>query len=330
MEIVVHHWDADGISSAAILMRERGRMPAFTPPVGEFRFDARIESGVYSSKLTYFVDLNMPADVVELAERGLLKKAVFIDHHVQNPISHHRIVYHNPTTMGKAYPSASFVVSELFNHSSYLTVLGAAGDVGERIFDREQFGSFADKAEKILEECGISREEILKASSLIDSNYVTLDRYGVEEAVFFLLSASFDDVLEREDWKEKAREVIEDVEKALKSAKIRNGVAFVSFYSPNAIISKVARKVVWEGKADVCIAVNRGFRGKYQLYVRLRRGNERMKDLIERLRAEGINAGGKAEVAGSVFESSEEKLGKALNIVSEFLEESGYDAEVIA
>ncbi len=324
MEIVVHHWDADGISSAAILMRERGRMPVFTPPIGEFRFDPRVESGVYSSKLTYFVDLNMPSDVLGLVERGLLKKAVFIDHHIQDPISHEKIVYHNPLERGEVYPSASFVVSELFNHTSYLTVLGAAGDVGERLFEIE---GFAEKAEKILESEGISRKDLLRAVKLIDSNYITLDRYGVEEAVFFLHTAEFDDVLGREEWIEKAEEVEQDVEKAVSSAKISGDVTFAFFYSPNAVISKVARELVWRRGAKVCVAVNRGFNGKYQLYVRLSRGDERMKELARRLKALGINAGGKAEVVGSVFEADEEKLKKALSEVLDVLRSMGYEAD---
>ncbi len=322
MEIVVHHWDADGVSSAAILMRERGRMPVFTPPVGEFKFDPRIESGVYSSKLAYFVDLNMPGDVFRLAERGLLRKAYFIDHHIQEPISHDRIIYHNPLSRGEVYPSASFVVSELFNHSSYLTVLGAVGDVGERLFEMERFGELA---EKILEEEGVGVEEVLEAVRLVDSNYITLDRYGVEEAALFLSEAELDDVLERVEWIEKAKEVKEDIERAVNSARVNGGVAFVCFYSPNAIISKVARELVWSGKASVCVAVNRGFNGKYQLYVRLNRGDKRCRELIESLRKLGINAGGKEEVVGSVFEADEERLERALEEVRRIF---GFEVEL--
>jgi len=317
MEIVVHHWDTDGISSAAIIMRERGRMPVFTPPIGEFRFDPRIESGVYSSKLAYFVDLNMPGDVFSLAERGLLKKAYFIDHHIQEPISHGNIVYHNPLSRGEIYPSASFVVSELFNHSSYLTVLGAVGDVGVKLFEMERFGELA---EKIAEEEGAGKEDLVKAVRLIDSNYITLDRYGVEEAVFFLSRAGLDEVLEREEWLEKEREVREDINRAVSSARMKDGVAFVSFYSSNAIISKVARELVWNRGAKMCIAVNRGFNGKYQLYVRLGKGDERCRKLIESLRRLGINAGGKDEVVGSVFEADEKKLEEALSEVKRLFE----------
>ncbi len=300
MEIVVHHWDADGISSATIIMKEKGRLPAFTPPLGEFRFDPRVESGIYSSNLVYFVDLNMPKEVVDLANRGLIDKAIFIDHHIQEPIKHEKIIYHN-----KQYPSASFLVSELFNHESYLTVLGGVGDLGKSLFELEGFG---EKAEKILESEGIKKEEILKAALLLDSNYITMDRYGVEEAVFYLLNAEIDDILSREEWLDKLREIENEISKIVNSAKIKDNIAEVEFYSPNAIISKVVRELVWNRKAKACIAVNRGFNGKYQVYLRLLKGSEEVIKLIDRLRNLGINAGGKPEVVGCVFEADEFKL----------------------
>ncbi len=310
MEIVVHHWDADGISSAAIVMKEKGRLPAFTPPIGEFKFDPRIESGVYSSKLSYFIDLNMPEAVVDLANRGIISKAIFIDHHIQKPIKHEKIEYYN-----KPYPSASFLVSELFNHESYLTVLGGVGDLGEKLFEVEDFG---ERAERILDTEGISKKEIIKAVKLVDCNHLTLDRYGVEEAVFYLLNAEIDDILSRDEWIEKLRDIESEVSRIVKSAKIERGIARVEFYSPNSIISRVARELVWNKGAKACLAINRGFNGKYQVYLRISKGNEKMKNLIEKLRHIGVNAGGKAEVLGSVFEG-EDKLKLVLEEIEKFL-----------
>ncbi len=322
MKVIVHHWDADGISSAAILMREIGKMPVFSPPVGEFKFDARIESGVSSSELAYFVDLNMPEEVLKLADSNLLKRAVFIDHHIQKPIVHEKIVYHNPLSRGVAYPSASFVVSEMFDHSSYLTLLGGLGDVGESLFEMEDFG---ERAEKIMESEGLEKRDLIEAVRLVDSNYMCVDRYGVEEAALFLRKAGIDDVLEREDWIEKAREVEEDISRAVSEAKIKNGVAFVSFFSSNAIISRVVREIVWKREAKLCVAVNKGFNGKYQIYLRVGEGNENVKKLIERLRSAGINAGGKAEVLGCVFNADESAMKKAMEIIKDGVREMGFD-----
>ena len=54
-----------------------------------------------------------------------------------------------------------------------------------------------------------------------------------------------------------------------------------------------------------------------------------MKELAERLKALGINAGGKAEVVGSVFEADEEKLKKALSEVLDVLRSMGYEADML-
>ncbi|RUM33265.1 MAG: DHH family protein [Archaeoglobus sp.] len=319
--VVVHHWDADGISSAAIILREKGRMPLLTPPVGEFRFDERIKNNI-NSELVYFVDLNMPEEVVKLANSGLFAKAVFIDHHIQNPIVHRNIIYHNPSVSRVEYPSASFVASEVFDHTSYLTIIGAVGDLGKKIFEIENFG---ERVEKIMEAEGLKKGELFEAVKLIDSNYLSMDRYGVEEAAFFLSKADIDDILEREDWIRKAEKIEKEIKDAVNSAIFRGEVAFVSFNSSNAIVSKVARELVWNKKAGACIAVNKGFNGKYQLYVRLNKKNWRMKTLIEKLKSAGIKTGGKAEVLGSVFDANDELLNEALRIVREELAKMGFE-----
>ncbi|WP_297065430.1 DHH family phosphoesterase [Thermococcus sp.] len=309
MNLIIHHWDTDGITSAALLVKalELDGFTNMTAPIGEFRFDERIWNAIEKADRLYVLDFNVPNEV-----EGVRIPTLFIDHHNQGRIKNPLVEQVNPSLEGKYYPSCSLVVSEHFGIWNAWSALGVVGDIGEKAFE-------LDVVNGSLKKEGLSQEEALRLVELMDSNYIAMDRSAVEEAVRVLLENDVRDLLEYEPWVKRAEAIRRAIEKALSSAEERNGFAFVEFESPFNIISKVARKLVWELNYRGAIVVNENFHGKAQIYFRISPEEaERinMNEVIARLKALGTNSGGKREVIGCVCER--DKINDALRIIEEY------------
>lgn len=297
---VVHHWDTDGIASAAKLRKifDPGAFENVSPPIGDFSFDERIEDVMRSTEDLFVVDLNLP-HLVEDIER----RVTFIDHHVQKSIRNAKVVQINPLVEGAsadAYPSATTVISHRYDSWDILSLLGAVGDVGDKAFDIEPL-------RKVLESQDLTREQIKELVQLIDSNYISMDQKGVEEAVVILYEEDPKDLLDNEEWKNKVRSIEDTMEKALHRIEEFYGFAYIDFSSPYNVISKLARKATWEMGYPGSLVVNRDFNGKAQTYLRVNDSVSEEMDipaLIEEMRSLGVNAGGKKVVMGSFYDPS--------------------------
>ncbi|NJE54455.1 DHH family phosphoesterase [Thermococcus sp. 21S9] len=310
MNLIVHHWDTDGITSTALLVKALNLddFTNMTSEIGEFRFDERIWGAIERAERLYVLDFNVPGEVERVKVPTL-----FIDHHSQPRIENPLVEQVNPSLEGSYYPSCSLVVSERFNLFNAWTALGAIGDIGERAFGLEW-------VKRLLEGEGLSKEESLRLVELMDSNYIAMDREGVEEAVKVLLSNPLKELLDYEPWVRKAEAIRESIEEAISGVEERNGFAFVRFESSYNIISKVARKLVWEMNYSGAVVINRNFHGKAQLYFRISPETVEkidMKALIERVKKTGANAGGKREVLGCVCERG--KVDEVLKLIEEQL-----------
>ena len=310
MNLIVHHWDTDGITSTALLVKALNLddFTNMTSEIGEFLFDERIWRAIERAERLYVLDFNVPGEVERVKVPTL-----FIDHHSQPRIKNPLVEQVNPSLEGSYYPSCSLVVSERFNLFNAWTALGAIGDIGERAFE---FGW----VKRLLEREGLSREEALRLVELVDSNYIAMDRESVEEAVKVLLNNPLKELLDHEPWVKKAEAIRESIEKAISRVEERSGFAFVRFESPYNIISKVARRLVWEMNYRGAVVINRNFHGKAQLYFRISPETAEkidMKALIERVKKTGANAGGKREVLGCVCERG--KVDEVLKLIEEQL-----------
>ncbi|ASJ01296.1 DHH family phosphoesterase [Thermococcus gorgonarius] len=310
MHLIVHHWDTDGITSAALLVRALGleEFTNITAPIGEFRFDERIWNAIARAETLYVLDFNVPNEVEKVKI-----PTIFIDHHTQPRIKNPLVEQVNPSLEGNYYPSNSLVVSEYFGIWNAWSALGVVGDIGEKAFELETVNELLRKA-------SLSRAEALRLVELIDSNYIAMEREAVEGAVTVLLESEIKDLLEYEPWIKKADAIKEAIDGALSSVEEKNGFAFVEFESPFNIISKVARKLVWEMGYRGAVVVNRNFHGKAQVYFRISPEEAERRDMgkvITRLRELGTNAGGKREVLGCVCER--DKIEDALAIIEEYL-----------
>ena len=305
--LIIHHWDTDGITSAALLIRTLNleEFRNLTPPIGEFRFDERIKRAIEEAEKIYVLDLSLPHEV-----EAIEKEIMFIDHHIQPRIKNPRVKQINPALEGGEALSASFVVSQYFNIWNAWSALGVIGDIGEKAFK-------IPKVEELLEMDGITKEEALRLVSLIDSNYVTMDRESVEKALRVVLENPIKGLLAYEPWLKKAEAIEEAVQDAISKAEVRNGIAFITFKSPFNIISKVARKAVWEIGYEGAAVVNEDFHGKGQIYFRVSSKMAEkinMAQIIAELKGKGFNAGGKREVLGCICEKN--RIGEALDIIN--------------
>ncbi|WP_461863374.1 DHH family phosphoesterase [Thermococcus sp.] len=308
--LLIHHWDTDGIASAALVAKALG-LEDFTnlsPPIGEFRFDGRIRKAIEKANKIYVLDLNLPHEV-----ENLEKEVIFIDHHIQPRIRNPKVRQINPALEGNDAPSASFVVSSYFSLWNAWSALGAIGDIGDRAFEIPKVGEFLKKE-------GLTEKEALRLVQLIDSNYIVMERESVEKAVEILLSSTLRELLEYEPWIENAEAIEKAIQDAFSNVELKGNFAFIEFTSPFNIISKIARKAVWEAGYEGAIVVNRDFHGKGQIYFRISSNlKERinMGDIISALKSRGFNAGGKSEVLGCVCER--DRIGEALEIINAHL-----------
>ncbi len=311
MKLVVHHWDADGICSAAIAATSFDKSGIswknLTPPVGRFELDGRIMEQMSRAGELYFLDLNM-IDAV----RAIEKPVIFIDHHNQEKVVKAGFEHVNPVLDGNQVPSASWVASDYFSTWNHLSAIGAAGDVGEKLFSTE----FGRTAEKILLNHGLTRHDALKVANLMDTNHIMMDRKGVEKSVRFAAFAEPVELLKREEWLKNSIKIEEEIEDVLSGLRITTGMAWIEFSSDFNIISKVARKLVWDQGFNA-VAVNRDFNGMAQLYVRFRNPSPLIARLIFEFKAKGFNAGGKDDVMGAVCQKN--RVDEAIRIVEEVL-----------
>jgi len=316
---VIHHWDTDGICSAAKLIdiHEPENYGNITPPIGEFSFDDRIRDALKMDDEIFIVDLNLPGVAEELE-----REVTFIDHHHQPRIANRLVTQINPLLSGGSpedYPSATAVISEFFGSWDLLSVLGAVGDVGKMALEN-------GRIRMALEGSPLDMEQVSRLVELIDSNYISMDRLGVESAVSAVLEEDPLELLENREWNDKLEKVKNSVEEALSSITELNGFAYIEMRTGLNIISKVARKATWELGYPGAIVVNRDFNGKAQTYFRIRDNLEESMDLpslIEKLRSIGVNAGGKKVVVGSVYEK--ERMDEVLSLIKDT---AGIDREI--
>jgi hypothetical protein len=159
----------------------------------------------------------------------------------------------------------------------------------------------------------LNKQQATELVRLIDSNYIVMDREGVERAVSLLLQNSLEELLEHRGWRRNLERIEREVEGIVSLWDGRE----IFFSSDMNVISIVAKRIAWEEKRDV-LAVNSDFSGKAQVYLRRAEGSKLdVEGLISMLKREGFNVGGKPEVLGVICKR--EELERVLEIVRRFL-----------
>ncbi len=300
--LIIHHWDTDGICSAALIVRYmkvqgyKGEVFNFVPEIGKYHLkDVEIEKFKGDEyDLIVITDLALPKiDVLNL-NKATDADVIMFDHHETMPIE--GIEQINPMVDGRNlsdFPSAGWVVNDYFGKPQ--EILAAIGAVGDKEDLAEPFVS------KILKENNLNMRLARSIVSLIDSNFMMNKRASVREAVLAIEKMNdIGKVLENEEWKENLKilqsEIREEMEDG--SMKILDKVIVKELKSSLRIIPKVTRKLSKKYPKKIVIVINRNDERIDNVYFRRREMNVDLGSVVELARSKGYNAGGKQEVAG--------------------------------
>jgi hypothetical protein len=296
--IIIHHWDADGICSARLLMDklEGFEVANRTPRIGKYSLTQEEVEAYSGYDRVIVVDMSLPESIIlRLAKEA---EVTIFDHHIQPLIP--SVAHHNPISRGSTseeYPSASWVVNEFYgNDVNLYSLLGVVGDREYRIKDNPRFWNI------ITEYCddnGLMFDDLLNMCHLLDTNSKIGDKVAVEEAPRQILDHGGPEyILGNPDWTRNLVMLEEEVEKHLQGPFEEVEGAVVKWIDTDYnIISTIARKFSWEMGREV-IVVNTGFfDDEDQVYARSRHMD--MGVLIERGKSLGFEAGGKGDVLGS-------------------------------
>ena len=306
--LIIHHWDTDGICSAAILLDSSGEeMDTQITKIGNYYLTleeiAEISDKDYNHIIV--VDMAIPEDNILRLKKESQAEIQIFDHHLQDNIK--GVKHYNPVSLGEPIekcPSASWILGEYFNRETdLLACLGAVGDNGPRLKSNQYVFS---KIERFLAESSLSFDDLLTMVELIDSNYIVGKPEMVLNAVRVIKEnqTTPETILEHKAWHRN----LNDIEKELAyqgSMPIvsSHGIAIQEIHSQYNIISAVTRQLAWhKDDSVVSIVINDGyFDTDCQVYIRAVSPKINLKPVIDLARGKGYSAGGKTEVAGVVL-----------------------------
>ena len=298
--LLIHHWDTDGLCSAALLLDYFGRddVDTWTPLLGTFYLLPEHIEMAQGYDHVVACDMALPADNIKaIAEKT---RVTVIDHHHQDPIE--EIEHINPVAYGASgeeYPSNTWVIKEhLGLPLSLKIILGYIGDREQKIMNNPPFWK---QTQEYLEGEGVAFDDLLELVYRIDSSYKVGEREAVMLAPQQLREyETREDILANKEWAENLRKLEEKLEKVLSEPpEVVDGVQVKRLDTPYAIISQVTRKLAW-GTGKDTVVVNTGFfSDQDQLYSRSNIVD--MHSLIERAKKYGYNAGGKKDVIGAII-----------------------------
>jgi len=138
--LMIHHWDADGICSAKLLLEKLKDKDITnrTPLLGNYYLTDKELEEYANYDYIIVVDMSLtPENIKKLAETT---KIIIFDHHLGPVIE--EVQHNNPVIKGEnpdEYPSASWIVNKhLGNEVNLFAILGIIGDHETKIKDNEQ------------------------------------------------------------------------------------------------------------------------------------------------------------------------------------------------
>ena len=315
--LLIHHWDADGISAACLLLKKLNDKDIVnkTPHLGNYYLTEEEVDEYSKYDFIFIIDMSLPEDnILRLAEKS---KVFIFDHHLGKEI---KSVYHNnPIIKGEnpdEYPSASWIVNDfLGNEINLYSLLGIVGDHEQKIKNNKKFYSII---KEFCKKQKFSFDDLLRMCYLIDSNYKLGYKESVEKAPYVLLEYdSIDDILDNPIWNENYNNLNKEISKQLENIGDNiEGIIFKKIDTSYNIISTITRKIAWDSGKNTMVLNTGFFKDKDQLYVRSLKNIESM---IERGKSLGYKCGGKKEVLGVIL--PKEKTKSFVTEILEFLKE---------
>jgi hypothetical protein len=309
--LLIHHWDTDGICSAALLINFLKNLDNSifitnrSGQLGVYWLDDKeideITSNNYSA--IAIVDYNIPALYIKKLQDRAHCPILFFDHHKQVKIPN--IFHYNPLLGGASedeFPSTSWVITHFLGRSiDFLALLGAVGDRETRV---KECPRVWQKLNTWSQRYGIPFEDFLLMARLLDTNYIIGNTKEVEAAVPFVAS-NFNNptaILNNKKWQENLQLIDQEIETQLKKPNVYEDRWLLAKHicTKYNIISTVTRKLVWEDGCHIALVMNkRGPSGYSQIYVRNNLGLD-FTGIIKAAKREGFSVGGKQDVVGII------------------------------
>ena len=288
--MILHHWDSDGICSAALLMRMQ-REENFTPKIGNYFLDNDDIEKLKGYDEIRVVDMNLP-DAAKICEFARLW---IYDHHMATKVECAQ-EHCNPSLYGKSYPSATLVIMERFNLPfDHIVALGIVGDNGPKTKELKEY-----KLIKNLEKNGIAFDDLQKAVNLIDSSYKINDRKEVIKNVELVLDG-IEAILENEKLNRNVELIEKEIEKWAGKAEKTGKICTLKMKTNYNIISAVTRKIVWENGGTALVLNHKDDRDE----IYLRSTEMDITQYIKIAKSRKYFAGGKKEVMGAILPKGE-------------------------
>ena len=288
--MIVHHWDTDGITSAAIYIKLHGEDMLFTPKIGNFFLDKEDFEEVRKSEKVVILDMNLP----EAAKLCRYADVYIYDHHRATRVDCAK-EHFNPYLMGVMYPSCTTVLMERFSYGpDYLVALGILGDKGPEARKIVEWKI----VERVMQKEHLSFDDLMLAVELLDSSFKMNNRSEVVENVHLALHG-IKEVLENDKLHRNLEFISREIEAWSRKAQDRNNYAYLEMSSPYMIISAVTRRIAWGLKKPALVVNHKDDRDEF--YIRFPNGEGSALPLIEKAKSLNYNAGGKEEVMGAIL-----------------------------
>jgi len=284
--MIIHHWDCDGICSAALLKNIVN--DELLVPNDFFLND---EEKKYIKKRNpakiYLADIALPGKDINFLKN--VSELYVFDHHKRKDREKNFYIDENS-------PSTTFIIKKQYKlKEDFLPVLGAIGDKEEKILDTK----YKKDVKNVLEKYNITFNQLLKIAKLLDSNYVLNDFEAVKESVDFVLKNKNNPraILENEELNENLEKIEKEIKNNLNYS-MENNFVLCEINTGYRIISKIAR-ILFKKYPDKNILVINRKTGN--IYVRSKKD---LSFLIENVKKKYL-AGGKKDVCGIILPKNE-------------------------
>jgi single-stranded DNA-specific DHH superfamily exonuclease len=303
--LIIHHWDTDGLCSAAILMKYLNlNLDNWSPSIGVYHLSEEEIKKTGQYDFIIIVDIAFPpSNIQKIAEKT---NVVIFDHHHQEKIN--SIKHLNPVSWGESpdnYPSCTWVIKKLLDIPNTLNVL--LGIIGDKEHKIKKNSNFKPIINNFLREKQITFEDLLQLVRLIDSNYKVGDKKAVDEAPLFLKNEKIENILSNTAWRENNQKFNIKFNEIMKEPFIEeDGIIIKRVNTKFNLISTVTRQIAWfTGKNS--IVVNTGFfKNHDQIYSRSQ--NIDMQPMLSKAKDLGYNAGGKKDVLGAIIPKNQTEI----------------------
>ncbi len=325
--LLVHHWDADGIASAAILIEELTKLGVReiqneVPVLGEFemRDDWIQKIGRAPPDILITADISFPLDNLLAIRDGLGVEIVMFDHHTRPIVKENGIIFINYCSLrDEDWPSNTYVLNDFFGREpDLLSALGLVGDKGLNIL---KYNDIWPKFSDHLEMESIPFEQVSDIVELLDSCYKIGRKDELMKWPNMLIGKSDNELAETVMRNEVLKSFSQEFENKihyyyLQGLKKMDPYSLSEIHTEYHIISALTRRFSNDNPSREVMVLNTGmFSGKTQLYLRSKRKD--LQPLIGIIHDQGQSAGGKVDVVGAVIENS--SLGQVKKLISDNL-----------